>query len=350
MKKKVAVVLFNLGGPSDLKSVKQFLFNLFFDKAIINLPLPFRWIVAKLISSRREKTAKQIYSQIGGKSPILENTFLQSEALQTRLDKIGDYKVFTCMRYTSPRAKEVVKLIKECEPNEIILLPLYPQFSTTTTLSAIKEFKSYLTHELPIKVICCFSTENNFIIGHVNLIKKIIDTLGNRNFRILFSAHGLPEKIINKGDPYQYHVEKTSEEVIKSLQKENYTNIDFSVCYQSRVGPLKWIGPSTESEIIRACKDNKEIILVPISFVSEHSETLVELDIEYKELAKRNGCLGFHRIEALGTNYNFIDTLEQLVLNAEYNYVDKNPKTEIFSYLGKRFCPREFCNCPANVE
>ena len=157
------------------------------------------------------------------------------------------------------------------------------------------------------------------------------------NFKLIFSAHGLPEKNIKKGDPYQWQVEQTVKSVIKSL---NINDLDWILSYQSRVGPLKWIGPSTENVIIKNSKLGKKIVLVPIAFVSEHSETLVELDIEYKELADKNGCKNYIRIPALGTNMNFIESLTSLILNKEKNRLSKDlcpPKTQ---------CPNQFIKCP----
>ena len=178
-------------------------------------------------------------------------------------------------------------------------------------------------------------TEN--IEFHANLIKKILKTLENKNFKLIFSAHGLPEKNIKKGDPYQWQIEKSVERIMNEI---NDVSVDYVLSYQSRVGPLKWIGPSTEEVIIKNSKLNKHLVIVPIAFVSEHSETLVELDIEYEKLAKTNGCNNYTRIEALGVNENFIDGLSDLVLNnEEYKFTNN-------LYPPKNRCPSNFTKCP----
>jgi ferrochelatase len=315
---KVAVILFNLGGPDNIKSVKPFLFNLFNDKAIIALPNPFRFLLAKLISSKREQKAIGIYNQIGGKSPIVEETFAQATALEKLLPK--GYRVFFAMRYWHPFSKEVAKKVAEFKPEKIIFLPLYPQYSTTTTGSSFTDFQLALKKEglqnIPVKKICCYPTNDGLVENIAELIGKQIK--GLKNFRILFSAHGLPEKIIKNGDPYQFQVELTVKKVVERL---GIKGLDFVICYQSRVGPLKWIEPYTEDEIKRAGADKKAIVLVPIAFVSEHSETLVELDIEYKHLATQNGVKKYIRIPTVRAGEEFIKGLAGLVLSDEQRAV-----------------------------
>lgn len=315
---KTAVILFNLGGPDDQKNVKPFLFNLFNDKAIIGAPQPIRYLLAKFISGKREKKAQGIYAQIGGKSPILELTNQQANALDAALGE--GYKSFVCMRYWHPMSAEVAKQVQEYAPDEVIFLPLYPQFSTTTSQSSFNDF--------PIKAnktICCYPFEEDFINAHAQLIKPHLAS--HPNARILFSAHGLPKKVIEAGDPYQWQVEQTSAAVAAKLGAKDYV-----VCYQSKVGPLEWLKPNTEDEIIRAAKDGVPIILTPIAFVSEHSETLVELDIQFKELAEEHGANTYIRIPALGTHPLFIKALAGLI---------KKEK-------GQKICPKEFCQCGYN--
>ena len=288
---KKAVILFNLGGPDKLENVEPFLFNLFYDPAILNLPKFIRFPLAKLIANRRAPTAKKIYQELGGSSPILKLTIEQSVALENSLnknDKLNDYKCFIVMRCWHPRAKNVLKEVKNYNPDEIVLMPLYPQYSAATSGSSIKEWKDECKkskYNVKTSTICCYPMDKNFILSHRNEILKKID--GLKNFKLIFSAHGLPEKNIKKGDPYQWQVEQSVDQIIKTL---NIKDLDWILSYQSRVGPLKWIGPSTEEIIIENSKLGKHIILVPVAFVSEHSETLVELDIEYKELADKNGC------------------------------------------------------------
>ena len=276
---KKAVILFNLGGPDKLESVEPFLFNLFNDPAIISIPTIFRYPLAKFISKRRAPIAKNIYKEIGNKSPILELTQEQGQKLEKNLLEKGDYRCFVVMRCWHPRAADVIKKVREYNPQEIILLPLYPQFSASTSGSSITEWKHLCEKErykIKTKIVCCYPTEKNFIESHANLIKKTIKNLENNNFKLLFSAHGLPENKIKKGDPYQWQVEQTVERIMRKLRDDN---LDHIISYQSRVGPLKWIGPSTDEMIIKYSKENKGIVIVPVAFVSEHSETLVELDI-----------------------------------------------------------------------
>jgi len=312
---KIAVVLFNLGGPDRLDSVKPFLFNLFYDPAILSIPNPFRWFLAKLLSKQREPIAKAIYQQIGGSSPILKNTQAQARHLEKLLNKTAfhNFKVFACMRYWKPRSEEVLALVKNFQPKKILLIPLYPQFSTTTTLSFISDWtncakKQNLT--IPTKALCCYPDDANLISAMVRLIRAGLKEAKGDKIKLLLSAHGLPDKIIKSGDPYQMQVEKTAKKLIDTLEKYNdIPAFDPTVCYQSKIGPLKWIGPSTEDEITSAGKRNFSLIIFPIAFVSEHSETLVELDIEYKELAKRSGVKEYIRIPTVGTSKNFISCL-----------------------------------------
>ena len=333
---KKAVILFNLGGPDKLENVEPFLFNLFNDPAIISIPSIFRYPLAKLISKRRAPIAKNIYKEIGYKSPILELTQDQAKSLESNLLEKGDYKCFVVMRCWHPRASDVIKKIKEYNPEEIILLPLYPQFSTATSGSSINEWNDLCKKEnykVKTKTICCYPTESNFIDAHVSLIKKVLQNVKNNNFKLFFSAHGLPESKIKKGDPYQWHVEETVKEIISKLQTEN---LDYVISYQSRVGSMKWIGPSTDSEIIKYSKEKKGIVIVPVAFVSEHSETLVELDIEYKKLAEKNGCSFYKRVPALGIEENFIKGLTELVLQ---------PQTK-GDFVSSIMCPNKFVKCP----
>jgi protoporphyrin/coproporphyrin ferrochelatase len=336
-----AVVLFNLGGPDNLENVKPFLFNLFNDPAILNLPTLFRYPLAKLISNRRAPIAKKIYKELGGSSPILGLTEKQSIALEKKLNQDDvncEYKSFICMRCWHPRAEEVVKKVKQYNPDEVILMPLYPQYSAATTGSSIKEWKNIVkknSYNVKTSTICCYPTNKNFINAHSEEILKKIKNL--KNFKLIFSAHGLPEKNIKQGDPYQWQMEQSVSEIVKKL---NLKNLDWILSYQSRVGPLKWIGPSTENVIIENSKAGKHLVIVPVAFVSEHSETLVELDIEYKELAIKNGCKNYTRIPALGVNKNYILTMSELIINKEENNFDND------IYPPKQKCPNNFKKCP----
>ncbi len=335
---KKAVVLFNLGGPDKLESVEPFLFNLFNDPAIISIPSIIRYPLAKFISKRRAPIAKNIYKEIGNKSPILELTQEQAKSLENNLSRKGNYKCFIVMRCWHPRAADIIKEVKEYNPDEIVLLPLYPQYSASTSGSSIKEWKDLCEKEnfnIKTKTICCYPTENNFLESHASLIKKTIKNL-DKNFKLLFSAHGLPENKIKKGDPYQWQVEQTVQGIISRLKEEN---LNYIISYQSRVGPLKWIGPSTDEIIIKYSKEKKGIVIVPVAFVSEHSETLVELDIEYKRLAEKNGCSFYKRVPALGIEENFIKGLTELILQKE---------TRV-NFVSSVMCPNKYVKCACKV-
>ena len=331
-----AVILFNLGGPDKLESVEPFLFNLFNDPEILSIPSIIRYPLAKFISKRRAPLAKNIYKEIGNRSPILELTQKQATSLEDSLSTKGNYKCFVVMRCWHPRAADVIKKVKEFNPEEIILLPLYPQFSAATSGSSINEWNDLCKKKdfnIKTKTICCYPTESNFIKSHVNLIRKTIQNEESKNFKLLFSAHGLPEIKIKKGDPYQWQVEKTVEKIMLELKDDS---LDHTISYQSRVGPLKWIGPSTDDEIVKYSKEKKGIVIVPVAFVSEHSETLVELDIEYKKLAVKNGCSFYKRVPALGIEENFIKGLTELVLG----------KKTKGNFVSSVMCPSKYKKCP----
>ena len=334
---KKAIILFNLGGPDNLEAVEPFLFNLFNDPAIISLPGIFRYPLAKLISKRRAPIAKAIYEEMGGKSPILEETEAQAKAIEKSLEKESDnYKCFIVMRCWNPRAKEVIKKVKDFNPEQIILLPLYPQYSNATSGSSIREWLDICKKEnlkKETKIICCYPTEKDFILSYANLIKEKINMKNLSETTLIFSAHGLPENKIKQGDPYQWQVESTVDKLVNKL---SIKNLNYILSYQSRVGPLKWIGPSTDTVIKEEAQKNKIIIVVPVAFVSEHSETLVELDIEYKKLANENGSKDYLRVPAVTTNSDFINSLKSSIIEASN---------------GNRFtssikCPEKYKKCP----
>ena len=253
-------------------------------------------------------------------------------------DNLSEYKCFVVMRCWHPRAENVIKELINFNPEEVILMPLYPQYSAATSGSSIREWNEICkknNFKVKTSVICCYPTDQNFVQAHKDEIMKKITNLNK--FKLIFSAHGLPEKNIKKGDPYQWQVEQSVEKIVNSL---NIKDLDWILSYQSRVGPLKWIGPSTEDIIVENSKLGKHIVLVPIAFVSEHSETLVELDIEYKELAVKNGCKNYSRVPALGTNENYIKAMSNLIINKQdYNFNGKlfPPKIQ---------CPNHFKKCP----
>jgi len=367
---RIAVILLNLGGPDSLDAVKPYLFNLFYDPAIIRLPKPIRYMAAKMVAATREEKAREIFASIGGASPILAATNRQAEALEVELNRNpGDeHKVFIAMRHWHPFAAEAVKEVKEYGSDEIILLPLYPQFSTTTTGSSLTNWaREAETQGLKCitKRVCCYFGEGEFIDAHAQLTWKAYKEARaagiDRKPRILFSAHGLPENFILDGDPYRFQTEETVKAVVKRLEeisiipeavrdaegKEEIPKsllpretFDHVTCYQSRVGIMKWLSPAIDDELKRAAAEGVPVVVVPVSFVSEHSETLAELDIKYKEMAKTLGLPGYTRVPALSLEKGFIKSLVGLV---EYM---KRQKKKICSYEGVRSCPDEFIGCP----
>lgn len=312
--KKTAVVLFNLGGPDSLEAVQPFLFNLFNDKAIIRLPQPFRYLLAKFISIIRTEKAIGIYKHMGGKSPLLENTMAQAKALEETLKTEGsDFKVFVAMRYWHPFTATIATQVKEYKPDEIVLLPLYPHYSTTTTQSSFKEWYRVAKNiNAPTQEVESYPLDELYISAHVETLLPIYKEAEKYGTpRILFSAHSLPQKIIDAGDPYQEQTIQTAQTIIATFGKD----VDYQVCYQSRVGRLKWLEPTTETEIKRAAADKVPVVVVPISFVSEHSETLVELDIDYRNLAENLGIPFYGRVPTLSCHPLFIETLKKKVLD-----------------------------------
>jgi ferrochelatase len=310
---RYAVILLNLGCPDYLIFIKKFLFNLFSDRAIIDLPQPLRFFLAKLISITRVKKATKIYKSIGGKSPLLYITKAQAETLEKELSFFGNFKVFVAMRYYYPRLKDIRNEILAYD--KIILLPLYPQFSSATTGSSFAEFDEIFPNKKAVKIYD-YCDDDLFCFAHGRMIKNTIENYENKkNIRLLFSAHGLPQKLVDQGDKYVSQIEKTTKKTIEILSK-SLGKIDFTICYQSKVGPLKWTSPSTTEEIFRCFVDNKIPVLVPISFVSEHSETLFELDIEYRQYAKSLGIADYLRVPALNCDGYFIKSLVEIIKKA----------------------------------
>ena len=317
--RRFAVVLFNLGGPDDQASVKPFLFNLFNDPAIIGLPRIFRTPLAKLISSRRETSAQANYALMGGGSPLLPETRRQAEALQAVLGaRLGgdEVKVFIAMRYWHPLTEETAAEVAAFGPDEVVLLPLYPQFSTTTTESSLKAWNAAYTGPGVSRAVCCYPAATGWVEAQAQAIGEKLDEAAGQPVRVLFSAHGIPEKLVTgKGDPYQEQIETTVAAVVAAIAAQRGP-IDHAICYQSRVGPMKWLGPSTPEAIETAAKDGIGVVVTPIAFVSEHIETLVELDIEYGELAHEKGASPYLRAPAVGIEPLFIDALADAAVGA----------------------------------
>lgn len=324
---RIAVVLFNLGGPDSLDAVRPFLQNLFSDPAIIRVPGPVRWFLARLIAYRRAPIARAIYEKMGGRSPILPETEAQAAALAGALATAAPehtWHVAIAMRYWHPFAAEAARNVAVFAPDRVILLPLYPQYSTTTTASSFADWFAAADEagiNVPTIRVCCYPTDPGFITtvadAAVAALAKARAAAPGVPLRLLFSAHGLPKKVIAAGDPYQNQVEMSVGAVLETLAHGGHlAGVEVVTCYQSRVGPLEWIGPATDAEIERAGRAGAAIVVVPIAFVSEHSETLVELDIEYRHLAERAGAAAYIRVPAVGTAPPFIAGLAQIAVAA----------------------------------
>lgn len=340
---KLAVVLFNLGGPDGPEAVKPFLENLFRDPAIISLPAIARLPLAKFIAARRETMAKTNYAIMGGGSPLLPETQKQAHALEAALTAARpdlETKVFIAMRYWKPFAAETARQVAAFAPDELVLLPLYPQFSTTTTASSLKDWAKAYRGSGRSHAVCCYPDAHGLAEAHARAISQTWIKAGRpANIRLLFSAHGLPEKVIEAGDPYQLQVDATARAVAARVPELT----DWSVCFQSRVGPMKWIGPSTEDEIRRAGAEGKGVLVCPIAFVSEHVETLVELDHEYAEVAKSVGCAPYLRSPTPTVDPSFIDALAKASLAA----LERD--TAPGSYGGWR-CPPSYAKCACQTK
>ncbi|MGE0745754.1 MAG: ferrochelatase [Rhodospirillales bacterium] len=337
---KTAVVAYNLGGPDGPDAVRPFLFNLFNDPAIIRAPGPVRWLLARFLSGRRAPVAREIYARIGGRSPILEETRRQAAALEAALGD-PDIRVFVAMRYWRPQAAAVAGEVAAFAPDRIVLLPLYPQFSTTTTASFEAAWRRAAAAGLgtrPAASVCCYPEDGGFVAALADLTRAgWREAAAAGRPRVLFSAHGLPKKFVAAGDPYQDQVERTVAAVVARL---GIPDLDHAVCYQSRVGPLEWLGPYTDAEVRRAGAERRPLVVVPVAFVSEHSETLVELDIEYRSLAIESGAPAYVRVPAVGTHPAFIDGLAAIVRDALDRPPGSAPPT------GARRCPSSFGACP----
>ena len=339
---RLAVVLFNLGGPDAPEAVRLFLVNLFSDPAIIAAPSPLRGLLARLVAWRRAPAAAHIYRRLGGASPLLEMSRAQAAALEARLGDgaAGEVRVFIAMRYWHPRADETAVAVKAFAPEKVILLPLYPQFSTTTTGSSLVEWRRVATAVWAggayLRALCCYPTDGALVAAHAALLARALETVGrSAPPRVLFSAHGLPKRVVAGGDPYVWQVEATARAVAHLL-----AGLDWVVCYQSKVGPLEWVGPAIAGELRRAAADGASVVVVPIAFVSEHAETLVELDMQYAAMAKELGVPAYVRVPALGVCEGFIDGLAGLARAALAETAGRCARR------GGRLCPEAFARCP----
>ena len=308
-KKKIAVVLFNLGGPTGKETIRPFLLNFFMDRNILPFPKPLRYLLANMIAWRRSRReASDSYGEMGGGSPLLENTLAQQEAVLRELDHLGDVRVYTCMRYWHPMADSVVPQVQAFNPDHLVLVSLYPQMSSTTFWSSLQTWQEAARacgYAKQAAVICCYPTLSGFIDASVERIKasiaKCTEQTG-RLPRLLLSAHSLPVSVIKKGDPYEAQCHMTARAIVDGL---NIPGLDVVTCYQSKIGPQNWLGPQTEDEIKRAGKEKMPVIVYPHAFVSEHVETIVELGIEYREVAHHAGVPFYDVVETVGTDPRF---------------------------------------------
>jgi ferrochelatase len=339
--RRIAIVLFNLGGPDRPAAVRPFLFNLFSDPAIIALPALPRRLIAWLVARRRAPLAREIYARLGGGSPLLANTEAQARALEQALSGLGTVRAFPCMRYWHPMSAAVAQSVRAFAPDEIVLLPLYPQFSSTTTASSLADWRIAARAAGladPGRAICCYPVDPGFVAALADGVAAA--RAADPEARILFTAHGLPKRVVERGDPYVAQVEATVAAVVKRL---GLAEDGWRLCFQSRVGPLEWVGPYTDAEIRRAGAERRALILAPVAFVSEHSETLVELDVEYRNLAAESGVPRYSRVATVSTAPAFIDGLARLVRQAL-----AQPGT-VGSGEGRRRCAGDRTACPLEL-
>ena len=314
------------------------------DPAILRVPFFVRPLLARIITRARVRPATENYALLGGKSPLLELTREQAGALEQALPEM-EAQCFIAMRYWHPFSLETARAVKAWAPDEIVLLPLYPQYSTTTTGSSLTAWRVAAAQTgLMVKTtsLCCYPTDPSFAAATASIVageyaraRAALDP--SLKLRVLFSAHGLPESIVKHGDPYQSQIEMT---VASVLSAWGQTSLDTVICYQSRATPQQWIGPSTDEAIERAGRDKTAVLIVPIAFVSEHSETLVELDVEYRHQADKAGVPGYFRVPTQSADPGFIGALADLVRGA----LKAGPG--LCSAQGGRICGADRTDCP----
>lgn len=319
---KLGVLLLNLGGPDKLEDVRPFLYNLFADPEIIRLPSPlFQAPLAWLISTLRAKKSQENYKKIGGGSPIRRITEAQAQALKLQLQQSGkDVNVYIGMRYWHPFTEEAIAKIKKDAIEELVILPLYPQFSISTTGSSLRLLDRLWQRDPELQkikytVVPSWYDNATYLQSMANLIAKTIDRVKNpQTAHVFFSAHGVPVSYIEEaGDPYQKEIETCAALIMKTLNRTN----PYKLAYQSRVGPVEWLQPYTDNAIKELAQQGvKELVVVPISFVSEHIETLEEIDMEYREIAEHTGIETFARVPAPDTDPIFIQALADVVVHA----------------------------------
>lgn len=344
-RRRVAIVLFNLGGPDNQEAVRPFLMNLFTDPAILRVPPFIRPFLARYIAHKRVPAAKENYRLMGGGSPLLPLTEKQSQALEAELCRDWDAKCFIAMRYWHPFSDAAVQAVKAWKPDEILLVPLYAHFSTTTTGSSLAAWREAAARgglAVQTTTLCCWFDDEAVQAHAAGLVQNTIDAARavlppGTPLRVLFSAHGLPEIIVERGDPYQFQIESYVAGLRSFLADPATEGL---VCYQSRATPQKWLGPSTDEAVMEAGRDGVALVVVPVAFVSDHSETLVELDIEYRELAEKHGVPGYFRAPVQNDDPGFIGALADVARAA----AARGPG--LCSRHGGRACPTPHRDCP----
>ncbi len=319
---KVGVLLLNLGGPERLQDVRPFLYNLFADPEIIRLPLP--WLqapLAWLISTLRAKKSQENYRKIGGGSPLRRVTEAQAQALQAQLQQEGHLiDVYIGMRYWHPFTEDAIAQIKRDGVKKLVILPLYPQFSISTSGSSFRVLERLWKtdpelQDIEYTVVPSWYNNSDYLQSMADLIGQTIDQLPHPNdAHVFFSAHGVPISYVEEaGDPYQKEIEDCTTLIMDRLNRSN----PYSLAYQSRVGPVEWLQPYADDAIESLGRDGvKELVVVPISFVSEHIETLEEIDMEYRDIAEEAGIETFARVPTPDTDPTFIQALAGLVTEA----------------------------------
>jgi ferrochelatase len=314
--KRIAIVLFQLGGPDSLAAVEPFLYNLFCDPDIINFPGAFlaRKALAKLISTRRSKIVANHYAEIGGGSPIRRLTEQQARALETALRPQINARAIVAMRYWHPDTHEAITALESAPFDDLILLPLYPHYSFATTGSSLKEWNRLYTAKCPVHLIDHFYDHPDYIAGIVDRINSVLLQLPRpQEVHLVFSAHGLPMTLVEKGDPYPQHIEQTVQ-LVRQLGSWPNQHV---LCFQSKVGPQKWLQPSLTGTIeVLAHAGIKRVLVIPMSFLTEHIETLHEINIEAREEAQTLGITDFHMMPALNDSPFLIRALADLVLRS----------------------------------
>ncbi|PWA36884.1 Ferrochelatase [Artemisia annua] len=324
---RVGVLLLNLGGPDTLHDVRPFLYNLFADPDIIRLPRLFRFLqrpLAQLISVLRARKSKEAYASIGGGSPLRKITDEQADALKSELEaKKVSANVYVAMRYWHPFTEEAAHQIKKDRITRLVVLPLYPQFSISTTGSSIRALndifrKDNILSKLPVAIIKSWYRRDGYIKSMADLIEKEMQSFDTpQEVMIFFSAHGVPVTyVVNAGDPYKDQMEECIYMIMQELKARGIDN-NHRLAYQSRVGPVQWLKPYTDEVLVELGQEGvKSLLAVPVSFVSEHIETLEEIDMEYKELAFKSGVENWGRVPALGCTSSFITDLADAVIEA----------------------------------